>query len=214
MKLEAICIKLLEDLGKIRDQAKPFVEERFLEFKKLGETGTEAELFSELCFCVLTANWSARGGMKVQNMIGSDGFLRFEQGELENLLREAGHRYPTVRAGYIVKNRSLVGKLRGVINWDPFLARQWLADNAWGIGYKEASHFLRNVGVEKLAILDKHVLNLMVKYKLIDSLPKTLTRKRYMQLEGILKDVAQKFGENLGKFDLYLWYFLKGKVEK
>ncbi len=86
--------------------------------------------------------------------------------------------------------------------------------NALGIGYKEASHFLRNVGVEDLAILDRHVLSLMRDYGLIDSVPKSLTKQRYLSLEALLKEEARSFGETPGKFDLYLWYFVKKTVEK
>ncbi|AEH50695.1 N-glycosylase/DNA lyase [Pseudothermotoga thermarum] len=214
MKLEAIQIRLLEDLKRIKEEARPLVEKRFSEFKNLGENGTDADLFSELCFCVLTANWSAQGGIKAQQVIGPEGFLNLTEAELEQLLTKLGHRYPKARASYIVKNRPLAEKLREVIRWEPFAARYWLVQNAWGIGYKEASHFLRNVGVDCLAILDRHVLKTMLEYGLVNSLPKSLTRKNYLFLEGILKDVADQFGEPLGKFDLYLWYLLKGKVEK
>ncbi|HOJ87640.1 MAG TPA: N-glycosylase/DNA lyase [Pseudothermotoga sp.] len=207
-------IPLLDDLRQIKDQAQKLVEDRFREFKLLGENGSEEDLFSELCFCVLTANWSAQGGIKAQQVIGKEGFLTLEQDDLELSLARLGHRYPTARASYIIKNRDLFGNLRSVIKMDPFVAREWLAKNALGIGFKEASHFLRNVGVEELAILDRHVLSLMNKHGIINELPKSITKSRYLLYEDRLRKVANDFGEPLGKFDLYLWYLVKGKVEK
>ncbi|MFN4189394.1 MAG: N-glycosylase/DNA lyase [Pseudothermotoga sp.] len=205
---------ILQDLMPIRERARELVEERFNEFKRLGESGSEEDLFSELCFCVLTANWSAQGGIRAQQLIKPEGFLNLSQDDLERSLAAVGHRYPKARASYIVRNRSLVGTLRSVIKFDPFAAREWLVKNALGIGYKEASHFLRNVGIEELAILDRHVLSIMKKYKIIEQIPKSLTRSLYLSYEERLREIANQFGESLGKFDLYLWYFLKGKVEK
>ncbi|MEJ5229568.1 MAG: N-glycosylase/DNA lyase, partial [Pseudothermotoga sp.] len=172
------------------------------------------DLFAELSFCVLTANWSAQGGIRAQREIGKNGFLTLSEEELERSLTTVGHRYPKARAAYIIKNRRLVGNLRSILKLDSSVAREWLVKNALGIGYKEASHFLRNTGFDNLAILDRHVLSLMHHYGIIEQVPKTLTRQRYLNYENLLRGLAKVFGESLGKFDLYLWYFIKKKVEK
>jgi len=207
-------IRLAQAVESIRQEAAPLVEERFRQFKELGENGTNEELYSELCFCILTANWSARGGMEAQQLIGVDGFMKMSEEELTESLVRLHHRYPKARASYIVKNRWVVYRLKTLLSLPPTDAREWLVKNVLGIGYKEASHFLRNVGVEDLAILDRHVLSLMRKYGLIDSIPQSLTKQRYLSLEALLKEEARYFGEPPGKFDLYLWYFVKKTVEK
>lgn len=207
-------IRLAEAIETIRGVAAPLVEERFEQFRDLGRNGTEEQLYSELCFCILTANWSARGGIEAQRLIGTEGFINMDEESLTQLLMQLHHRYPKARASYIVKNRWILGRLRSLLSLPAFQAREWLVKNVLGIGYKEASHFLRNVGVEELAILDRHVLSLMVRYGLIDSPPKTLTKQRYLALEDLLKREASHFGEPVGKFDLYLWYFVKKTVEK
>ncbi|MGB9790063.1 N-glycosylase/DNA lyase [Thermotoga caldifontis] len=208
-----VAIRLAQAVESIRQEAKPLVEERFKQFKELGENGSEEQLYSELCFCILTANWSASGGMKAQELIG-DGFITMSEEELTEMLTKLHHRYPKARASYIVRNRWVLGRLRPLLSLDAMQAREWLVKNVVGIGYKEASHFLRNVGIEELAILDRHVLSLMLEYGLIDSLPSSLTKQRYLRLESLLKQEAEVFGETLGKFDLYLWYFVKRTVEK
>ena len=78
---------------------------------------------------------------------------------------------------------------------------------------KEASHFLRNVGYFDLAIIDKHIINLLVAENLIER-PKSLSAKKYVEIENILRDLARETGTTLGELDLYLWYEQTGKVLK
>lgn len=203
--------ELVEKLNSIKGKAKGLVEARWSEFENLRKNGTEEELFSELSFCVLTANWSAQGGIKAQKLIGN-GFVYLSEEELANKLREVGHRYPEARAKFIVSNRWIVGKLRELLAQDD--PREFFVKNIKGLGWKESSHFLRNVAFKDYAILDKHVLRTMVHYGLIDELPKGWTKKRYLDYEERLKKVAEAFGEHLGKFDLYLWYMIKHTVDK
>jgi len=90
---------------------------------------------------------------------------------------------------------------------------EWLVKNISGIGYKEASHFLRNIGFTNLAIVDFHILNLLARHGLIEK-PKTLTRKKYLEIEEVLRAIAEKLDLNLAELDLYLWYMETGKVLK
>lgn len=83
-----------------------------------------------------------------------------------------------------------------------------------GLGYKEASHFLRNVGYEDLAILDRHVLRTMKDYEIINEVPKALTRRKYIELEGKLRNLAAQLNMSLSKLDLYIWYMKTGAVLK
>ncbi|HOK87199.1 MAG TPA: N-glycosylase/DNA lyase [Fervidobacterium sp.] len=202
---------LIEQLEKVREEARALVESRWQEFETLRKTGNEEELFAELSFCVLTANWSAQGGMKAQKIIGK-GFANLPKDELTKMLVDVGHRYPQVRAEYIVSNRWIISQLRTLIEEpDP---REFFVKNVKGLGWKESSHFLRNVAFRDYAILDKHMLRVMLQYELIDEIPKGWTKKKYLDYEERLKNVAEGFGECLGKLDLYLWYMIKHTVDK
>lgn len=207
-------MSLFSELKAIRLEAKPLVEQRFRSFVALGSSGTEEELFSELSFCVLTANWSAQKGIRAQQELGPEGFLFLSPRRLEEELSRVGHRYPSARARYIVENRKLFGYLRNVISLETDQARDFLRREAKGIGWKESSHFLRNVGREDVAILDRHVMKLMVRYSIANEIPKSWSKKKYVFYENLLREQSEKFGEPLGKFDLYLWYFVKGRVDK
>ena len=87
-------------------------------------------------------------------------------------------------------------------------------DNVKGIGYKEGSHFLRNVGYENLAILDRHVLRVLNEGCIIDCIPNTLTEKRYLAVEEELEGLVDEVGLSLAEIDLYIWYMATGKILK
>ena len=96
-----------------------------------------------------------------------------------------------------------------------FEKRQWLAENVKGIGYKEATHFLRNVGLnEGLAILDRHILKNLKKYGAIRSMPKTLTKKKYLSLERRFQQFAEDIGIPIDELDLLFWSNETGEILK
>ncbi|MBS7248508.1 MAG: N-glycosylase/DNA lyase [Candidatus Freyarchaeota archaeon] len=202
---------MLDKIGELkRGEVGELIRSRIKEFKSLPPE----KWFSELCFCILTANSSAQIGIKAQEEIGN-GFLTISKDSLARLLRELGHPYYERRAEYIVEARKYSNIYEIISQFrDERQAREWLAKNVKGIGYKEASHFLRNVGYENVAIIDRHVIRAMIRYGLIDKMPKSLTRKKYLELEKVLEKVAKDAGLTLAELDLYLWYMETGKVLK
>ena len=188
------------------------VDKRLAEFKRLGE-GSNNDIFKELCFCILTANFNAEKSIIIQRELG-DGFLFLSENELADKLRRLGHRYPNTRAKYIVYARRFKDSLRDVIgSLSGERLREWFVKYLKGLGYKEASHFLRNIGFEDYAIIDFHVVDLLVKHGLVVK-PKTMTKMRYLEIERVLKVVAEKAGFTLAELDLYLWFMETGKVLK
>jgi len=189
------------------------INERIEEFKRKGESG-EDEIFSEMCFCITTANFNAKRSMEMQEKLRKD-YCYLPEPELAGKLREMGHRFPEARAGYISGARThkegIKDKMSGFE--DETELRGWIADNVKGLGYKEASHFLRNIGHEDVAIIDFHIIDLLVKHKIIER-PKTLTKKRYLEIEGKLRELAGKVNLNLAELDLYLWHMETGKILK
>lgn len=184
-----------------------------LQFKQFGEK-PGSEFFKELSFCLLTANFNAKRSMEIQRVLGN-GFLTLTKKELAKKLKILGHRFPEARAKYIIEARKHLDSLKE--NFASFQdendLREWIAKNIKGLGYKEASHFLRNIGYENFAIIDFHIIELLVTHKLIEK-PKTLTKNKYLEIENLLKDIAEKSGLNLAELDLYLWYMETGKVLK
>ena len=192
-------------------ETKEIIDERMEQFRKNGKNPNK--IFSELCFCLLTANFNANGAIKIQNKIGHE-FSTLSEKQLAKKLKELGHRFPNKRAEYI----SLASKQRQNIfntlkTFHGEELRNWIVENIKGLGYKEASHFLRNIGFENYAIIDFHIIDVLVKNKIIKR-PNPLTKKKYLEIEKILEIIAGETKLSLGKLDLYLWYMETGKILK
>ncbi len=196
---------------------KPEVEQavrsRIREFEEIGQ-GDWRLWARELAFCILAANFKAVEAFQMASRLWETGAL-FEasESEIEEVLRSMGHRFPKARAEYIVSNRPLLRKIREAIpKMSSERAREWLRENVRGLGMKESSHFLRNTGRKDVAIIDRHILRVMHDYGLIGNIPKSLTRGRYLHLEGVLWRVAEEAGLSLAELDLYMWYMKTGFV--
>ena len=83
-----------------------------------------------------------------------------------------------------------------------------------GLGYKESSHFLRNVGLRGYAILDKHILRCLAEVGVIDSPQPPTTRARYLATEGRLRDFARDLRVDFDELDLVLWSMKTGEILK
>ena len=208
--------KLLEEIRKVQEsEIRAIIENRMREFEELGKKDS-AELFKELCFCLLTANFSAHGGIKIQTALG-DGFFLLTEEELAKKLAELGHRFPNARAKFIFEARKYKDSIKEIFSRinNELLMREWLVNNIKGLGFKESSHFLRNIGYKNVAIIDFHIVDLLVKNSLIEAPKnKSLTKNKYLEIENILKEIAKNSNTNLGELDLYLWYKETGKILK
>lgn len=189
------------------------VLERVTEFRNVGAS-TDVDIFKELCFCLLTANYTSHGGIRIQKEI-NDGFIHLSQEELATKLKSLGHRFPNTRAKYIFQARPLHQSIKSVLSSfsDQRELRSHLAETILGIGYKEASHFLRNIGYLDVAILDFHIIDVLVEHKVIRK-PKNLSKKNYLLIEKKLDKLAKATGLTQGELDFYMWYLETGKILK
>ena len=206
---------LLRDLWRLlmEDKVRRVVGARIKEFELLRSSSRE-DLFKELCFCILAANFSAERSLRIVDEIGDD-LLKLSEEELAETLRRLGHRFPSSRARYIVRARRSLDELVKILETidDEFMVREWLVRNVKGVGYKEASHFLRNIGFKNLSIIDFHIIDLLARYGLIKR-PRSLTRRRYLEIEGLLRRISEELGISLAELDLYLWYMETGRILK
>lgn len=206
--------QLLNELRRlIETDTKRLVDEKIRSFIQLRSKDI-TEIFKELCFCILAAGYSAEKSLRIQERI-NDGFLKLPEKELVEELRRLGHRYPETRAKYIVRARRKLDQVKNVLDTlvDCKQIREWLVENIDGLGYKEASHFLRNIGCLEVAIIDFHILNLLERYEITEK-PRTLTRKKYLEIEKTLEEISRIVGLKPGELDLYLWYMETGKIVK
>ncbi len=181
------------------------IKNRMDEFSSIHDEN----LFSELCFCLMTANFRADKCIEIQEALG-EGIDNLSEKNLAEVLKSSGHRFWPQRAERIVLARKHKNELPKIRNESD---RKWLVKNVKGLGMKEASHFLRNVGVKDLAIIDFHIVDLLVSEGLMGK-PKSMSIGKYLEIENILKEIGKKVKLNLAELDLYLWYLETGKILK
>ncbi|HEX8180626.1 MAG TPA: hypothetical protein VF525_13845 [Pyrinomonadaceae bacterium] len=197
------------------------IRARLAEFDSVRREATDARLWEELVFCIFTAGASARMGLRsieaVRPLLAAGAHA-----DLANALTGV-HRYPHSRSGYIVATREhLLAdcdlRLRARLDAfaDPLERRDWLARTRGikGLGYKEASHFLRNIGYRGYAILDKHILRSLAELGVVPSPEPPTTRARYLTTEDALRRFARKARIDFDELDLVLWSMKTGEILK
>jgi N-glycosylase/DNA lyase len=199
------------------------IQKRLAEFEDVWRHGSDARLWEELAFCIFTAGASARMGLNAIDAVRSL-LLDGESEEMTKVLRKAGaHRFPVARPRYIVTTRNylrahfsmaLRDRLRSFS--DPDERRDWLAQEREikGLGYKESSHFLRNVGVKGHAILDKHVMQCLAEVQVIDTAKPPANRTKYLEIEREFRRFARKIKIDFDELDLVLWSMKTGEILK
>ena len=192
---------------------------RLEEFRHTWRTEDDRAIFAELVFCLLTPQsnalkcWQATRRLE-EKRLTLTGRVDRVAGEL------SGVRFHNNKARYIVEARRLhvkrgAGNLRRRLDAleNPFDRREWLVRNVKGLGYKEASHFLRNIGLgETLAILDRHILRHLLKLSVIAALPTCFSRARYLEVEEKMRKLASELEIPMDHLDLLLWFIETGTI--
>ncbi len=200
---------------------RPEIAARLAEFAAIGKNGSDEELWAEMVFCFFTGGCSARMGMRSLDAVRHL-LMTGDQPSLANAL-VGSHRYPNARSRYIVESRSFLREHCGLRLRTKLWSfecdldrRDWLVREKGikGLGYKEASHFLRNIGFRGYAILDKHVLNSLAELKIIDDPKPPNTRSKYLMVEEKLKQLTAELNIDLDELDLVLWSMKTGVILK
>ena len=205
-----------EEIGKLLDfyrKNKLKIKDRLNDFSKVPEK----EYFYELCFCLCTPQSKARKCDIAVSLLKEKGFLDKNVNPLKILHRNV--RFHINKSRYLLELKrkfpSIDEKIKQNRNKKAAKElREWLVKNVKGLGYKEASHFLRNIGFRNLAILDRHILKNMIRYGAIKDLSKTLTKKEYLRLEGEFGRFSEKIGIDMDELDLVFWSMETGEIFK
>ena len=173
--------------------------------------------FYELVYCLLTPQSSAVNAGQVTEALMRARLLE-ETVDPVPVLRNGGAyiRFHNTKARNILHAKEQLSDiLAALANGDGApRQRDWLVANVRGLGMKEASHFLRNIGRRDLAILDRHILRNLAKHRVIRSIPKTLTKKQYLAIERRFLDFARDLGLTMDELDLYFWSRETGEILK
>ncbi|MCS7179951.1 MAG: N-glycosylase/DNA lyase [bacterium] len=178
----------LEKLNILYKDLKKEIERRIEEFEYFNKKDTE--IFAELCFCILTPQSKAKTcWIAIKSLMDKNLLLYGSEEEIKKELKNV--RFKNKKTKYIIEARkkffkngrliikSMIKKFKN--NKD---LREFLVKNIKGLGWKEASHFLRNVGLgEDIAIIDRHILKNLKEFKIIKKIPKTITKGIYLKIE-------------------------------
>lgn len=202
--------ELLDDYRRHRSA----IRKRLAEFRAVPRE----RWFYELAYCLLTPQSSARQCYLVAAELErrtffetpfdaapllrshEGGYVRFHNTKAERLL-EAREAWPRIEERLLAPAEDKV--LRSV-----------LADTVKGLGYKEASHFLRNIGRTHVTIVDRHIIRNMVRLEILPDWPPSISRRRYLEIEALFEDLASALDIPGDELDLLLWRRETGIVLK
>jgi N-glycosylase/DNA lyase len=197
------------------------IKVRLKEFADVRNAHDDHRVWEEMVFCFFTGGCSAKMGLRSVESVRPL-LIYGTQPELASALTGV-HRYPNARSHYIVHSRDFLRTSLGfrikarLEEFDCSLERRdWLVREKGikGLGYKEASHFLRNIGYRGYAILDKHVLNCLAELKIIEDPKPPTTRLKYLRVEEKLRKFADDVKIDFDEMDLVLWSMKTGEILK
>ncbi len=200
------------------EEVRGLIERRIAEFRSVDRRDP-FRLFEELAFCVMTPQSKAKAALRAIDELKATGLLRSGRApEVAEVMRRNGIRFHVKKARYLVLNRRLLrgepAVLVGLLQGETGSVRDALVEEVWGFGLKEASHFMRNVGFTGIAVLDRHVLRWMEVLGAIERVPRSLTRRTYLELEQRFLALSGELGMSPEELDLLLWYASTGEVLK
>lgn len=212
----------LKELIRHYNKIKPAIKRRIAEFRSIIRSKSDKDVFTESCFCILTANANA---LRCHDAIKELSAGELLTGGTANRIKpklKGRARFHNKKADYIIGARKLftknsclniVERLKGP---DIIATRDWFVENVKGYGYKEASHFLRNIGLGgDIAILDRHILKNLKRYGVIDKVPPSVgSRKIYLEIEEKMRRFSGKIGIPMDELDLLLWSMQTGLIFK
>ncbi|HZK75509.1 MAG TPA: DNA lyase [Candidatus Kapabacteria bacterium] len=177
-----------------------------------------SQYFYELAFCLLTPQSSAANAEATIAELERDHFLEIGFDPVP-YLRDPRHyiRFHNTKAKRLLACRDRFPELLPSLTnkkFSPEGKRDIVLEQVNGLGMKEASHFLRNIGVRSLAILDRHILKHLLRLEVIDAIPTSLTTKRYLDIESRWKEFSKQIGISLDELDLLFWSMETGEIRK
>ncbi|MCS6808989.1 MAG: hypothetical protein RML40_09805 [Bacteroidota bacterium] len=192
---------------------RPAIQRRLEDFRSVAPE----DWFYELCYCICTPQSKAEHANIVVHILQRQDFLStgFDP---TYLLRSPLHyiRFHATKAQRLLQARQQWSTIEPILrsSLTAEQKRDWLAYNVSGIGWKEASHFLRNIGYTNLPILDRHILKHLVRCRVFDTVPRVASKAQYYAASEGFKRFAEYLHIPLDELDLYFWALETGRIRK
>lgn len=190
---------------------KPLIRERLNQFKSLSEEN----YMHELLFCTLTPQsnakkcWSAV--LELKQLLKNTP----SEKQISEILHSKT-RFHNNKSKYIINNLRNWELIKSKLsNSNIIELREWLSENVLGFGLKEASHFLRNIGLSnnKIAILDRHILKNLKSFGIIET-DKIKNKADYFEIEEKFIEFSKQINVSLDELDLLFWSQENGEIFK
>lgn len=203
----------LDELRSAYDLRGRAVRSRLADFAAVPRS----EYFYELAYCLLTPQSSAAHAHRAVEAIRAAGCWE-RPGETAAILRTPSSyiRFHHTKAKRLASAFAAYPSIDALLAHDrpPADTREHLVRTVDGLGLKEASHFLRNIGRRGLAILDRHILKNLHYHRAIRSIPRSLTTARYLAVERQFQRFADTVGIPMDELDLLFWSRETGTILK
>ncbi|MCZ7554867.1 MAG: hypothetical protein M5R41_00510 [Bacteroidia bacterium] len=172
----------------------------------------------ELFFCVMTPQSSAAQCALVAEELERRNFLSVEFDPAPLLRGHAGGyvRFHNTKARRLLTLRNREDEILQLFeqNSTDKELRDILADGIDGLGMKEASHFLRNVGRTEVTIVDRHIIRNLIRLDVLEAWPPSISLKTYRNLERRFEELAAALDIPHAALDLLLWQRETGYILK
>jgi N-glycosylase/DNA lyase len=189
------------------------IQETLQQFKQVPQS----DYFYELCYCLLTPSTQAINALHTVKQLKEKSFFE-KPFNPAHILSNKKHyiRFHNTKAKRLLRAKEIWDQIEQVIlaNESVYSKREQLVRLVDGFGFKEASHFLRNIGYSGIAILDRHILRNLSNYGVIDSEYKISTPKKYLAVESKFLEFSKTIGITLEELDLLFWAKETGFVLK
>ncbi|MBR9978739.1 MAG: hypothetical protein KFH87_11700 [Bacteroidetes bacterium] len=165
--------------------------------------------FYELCYCLMTPQSSALQCNEVALELERRRFLDrpFDPAPLLRSWKGGYVRFHNTKAKRLLEARDAYPSIAAMLTEDieDRKLRNIFAADIRGIGMKEASHFLRNIGRTRVTIVDRHILRNLVRLGILSAWPKSISQRRYLEIEEAFEHLADILGIPVDELDLLLW---------
>jgi len=202
--------EIISTLEKVYNEKKLDIIKTLESFRKKSKKLVKMELV----FCLLTPQSEAKKCWSAVKRIEKENFPSEEKIILKCL---DGIRFKFKKANYVKQALENFDSTYRRIKKekDYFKLREYLVKNIKGLGWKEASHFLRNIGRgDNFAILDRHILNCLKRYNVIKKNPLNISKRIYFKIENKMKNFSTRLKIPLSHLDFLFWYIEKGEIFK
>jgi N-glycosylase/DNA lyase len=181
------------------------------------------DIWQTLLFCILSSQVTAEKARYAAKQVSTKiplfqqyvpwGTLAYD---VETVLASSDvrYRFPRARAKQIAHSWFTFAQVKDVFHqylqsfYDERAARDDVAKNFPGLGMKQASMLMRDIGFSKnLAVIDTHILWYAAKALGFDA--NTHTAKKYLKLEDDLLDEAKRHRVVLNTLDVAIWSSVK-----